>query len=588
MSTVGSSARTPGRSDSASGGRRPPPRSRPSGAREIERRRRRAFGIGGIALIALVVGIVVGSGAGSPGPALAERFGQAWARGNYLAMYEMLSPAAQRATDAAGFQSAYLAAAATATADGVSVGRARNGPHGTVALPVAVRTRVWGILHGDLDIPIVSSASKDTIGWTPALVFPGLRAGETLTHQTTLPRRATILARNGQPLAEGPQRSSSFPTAVTDVVGSLGPIPAAQLAAFEARGYPPGAQVGTSGLEQILEPQLVGTPGGVLMAGGRTIASAQPRAAHTVRTTIDPVMQQAAENGLSITGGIAVLKPNGEVLALAGLATDQQPPGSTFKMITASAALEAHAVTINTVFPLADHATLSGVTLENAGGEVCGGTLLNAFAVSCNSVFAPLGAKIGAKRLVETAERFGFNQPSDIPGAPESTLPQPNAVGDDLAVGSTAIGQGMVLATPLEMALIAATIADGGRRPHLTLIANTPPRYKHAISASTAHTMRRMMIEVVRSGTGTSAQIPGVTVAGKTGTAELVATQGPTANPNVNPYTATDAWFAAFAPALAPRVVVGVMFPMAGAGGQTAAPVAQQVLVTALGEGAKL
>ncbi|PZR69224.1 MAG: hypothetical protein DLM63_01725 [Solirubrobacterales bacterium] len=535
-----------------------------------------------VAVVALVVGVMVGAGATRSGPALAQRFGGAWEHGDYLSMYEMLSPSAKRTTDATSFQAAYARAAATATVSGVKVGRA-HGSGSTVTLPVTMHTRLWGTIHGVIDLPVSSNNGTEVVNWSPDLAFPGLRPGETLTRQTQLPTRASILARDGRPLAQGPQRSSSLPATVTTVVGALGPAPSAEAAKLRAEGYPEGARVGTSGLEQILEPQLAGTPGGTLQAGGRTIASATPVPAHAVRTTIDPVIQEAAEGGLARVGGIVVLKPDGEVLALAGLATDTQPPGSTFKMITASAALEAHAVTLSTVFPFADHATLSGVTLANANGEVCGGTFLQAFAVSCNSVFAPLGAKIGATQLVRTAERFGFNQPSDIPGAPESTIPQPSAVGDDLAVGSTAIGQARVLATPLEMALIAATISDDGRRPRLTLLADSQPHYVRAISPSTARLVRRMMIEVVRSGTGTSAQIPGVVVAGKTGTAELVATQGPTANPNVDPFTATDAWFAAFAPALAPRVVIGVMFPQAGAGGTTAAPVAQQVLVTALG-----
>src|SRR6202008_1044551 len=108
--------------------------------------------------------------------------------------------------------------------------------------------------------------------------------------------------------------------------------------------------------------------------------------------------------------GITVMNPRtGGLLALAGIAfSSVQPPGSTMKIITSTAALPAGIVNLGSTFADAGSATIDGYTLQNAGGEVCGGTLLNAFAVSCNSVFAPLGAKLGGKRLVDTAERFGF------------------------------------------------------------------------------------------------------------------------------------------------------------------------------------
>ena len=120
---------------------------------------------------------------------------------------------------------------------------------------------------------------------------------------------------------------------------------------------------------------------------------------------------------------------------------------------------------------------LDGVQLHNAGGESCGGTLTEAFAQSCNSVFAPLGAKLGGARLVAMAERFGFNHAPGIPGAAESTIPPASQIQGELDTGSTAIGQGQVLASPLQMALVAATVADGGRRPQPTFV--YPRRRSH-------------------------------------------------------------------------------------------------------------
>src|ERR1700722_793201 len=99
------------------------------------------------------------------------------------------------------------------------------------------------------------------------------------------------------------------------------------------------------------------------------------------------------------------------------------------KIITASAALQAHLVTLGTEFPVQTEADIDGYELQNSNGEACGGTLLNSFAVSCNSVFAPLGVTVGAKRFVAMAEKFGFNQPVGIPGAAEGAIPSAGAIG---------------------------------------------------------------------------------------------------------------------------------------------------------------
>jgi cell division protein FtsI/penicillin-binding protein 2 len=196
-------------------------------------------------------------------------------------------------------------------------------------------------------------------------------------------------------------------------------------------------------------------------------------------------------------------------------------------------------------------------------------------------VFAPLGARLGGRRLVDVAERFGFNQPTMIPGAAESRIPPANRIGDQLAVGSSAIGQGMVEASTLEMTDVAATIAMRGRRPIPTLLAGQRPRFVNVTSARIASLVQRMMIAVVSFGTGTAAAIPGVQVAGKTGTAELLNTTNPN-NPNANSPKNTDAWFVGYAPVGAPRIVVGALFPSAGAGGATAAPAVRDVLVAGL------
>ena len=153
----------------------------------------------------------------------------------------------------------------------------------------------------------------------------------------------------------------------------------------------------------------------------------------------------------------------GQVRALAGIAfSAPQPPGSTFKIITLAAALSAHVAKPSTPFPVASYALIDGVKLANANGESCGGSVAEGFVQSCNSVYAPLGVRVGSKRLVAMAERFGWNSRPAFAGAKASTIPSADQVGSKLALGSSAIGQGKVLATPLQMAMVAQAIAEKG------------------------------------------------------------------------------------------------------------------------------
>jgi cell division protein FtsI/penicillin-binding protein 2 len=580
-----------------------------------------------LAALAFVIGAIVGASHSPPyAHTLAERFAAAWARSDYASMYADIDAGARREVTPSEFANSYRSALTTATATGLRVTGKARGASGGVEVPVRVQTRLFGALSSDFTLPMRGSGSETRIAWSRSLAFPGLRPGERLTRHTTLPRRATLLARDGTVLAEGAaveagQRASPLGSFASAVVGTVGPIPAARLQALEAEGVPADAIVGVSGLELALDSSLRGTPGGELLAdsgragaSARVLATATPKAAGAVRTTVSPSVQQAAVTALGgqLGGIIAMVPATGQILAVAGIGLDDlQPPGSTFKMITLTGVLQAGLATPKTVFPYATYATLDGVKLNNANGEECGGTLALAFAVSCNSVFAPLGAKLGAARLLATAERYGFNHPPGVPGAVESTLPPASQIQGQLDIGSTAIGQGEVQASALEMATVAATIADGGHRPQPTFSPSATPargrgrgRGKGTLVSSTAvaHTVRSLMIGVVREGTGTAAAIPGVTVAGKTGTAELktASTCAPSPESSSKEEASaaesssescgsaedeasnTDAWFASFAPALAPRIVVGVLLVQDGAGGATAAPVARQVLEAGL------
>jgi peptidoglycan glycosyltransferase len=314
--------------------------------------------------------------------------------------------------------------------------------------------------------------------------------------------------------------------------------------------------------------------------GERVVRRVRVRRGRSVHATLRPGLQTAALAALgNRVGGIAVLRPrDGSVLALAGLAVSApQPPGSTFKIITLAAALQARIARPSSTYPVRTAATLSGVRLRNANDESCGGTLVTAFAVSCNSVFAPLGARLGARRLVQMAQAFGFNEMPRVPSAKRSRISPPSRLKDGLAVGAAAIGQDRDLATPLAMASVAATIGNRGVRAKPRVVRADPVSRRRVVRAGVARQVRGMMIGVVQGGTGTAANIPGVQVAGKTGTAELRPTAGGPPDPRN-----TDAWFVAFAPATNPRVAVAVMLVGAGAGGAAAAPIARQVLQAAL------
>jgi penicillin-binding protein A len=551
-----------------------------------------------IAAVAFSGGLVCGATHVSSGQRTVERFGAAWERGDHAAMYSELSDDSRARVRRRSFSAAYRRALRTATARRVVVGRPVDDGASAYRLPVRIDTHVFGTVRGAVRVPVDATGVR----WSRDLAFPGLRRGERLTRRTHLAPRATLLARDKTPLARGPERSSPLGETARSITGSLGPIPAERRAELLQRGIPSDTDVGVSGLERVFDTSLLGRPGGELRAGGRVIARGAAERAEPVRTTISAKVQAAAVEALQgRLGGTVALDPrSGAVLGAAGIAfSGLQPPGSTFKIITLAGALEAGITSPGRAYPVQTEATLEGVKIENANGESCGGTLVQSFAKSCNSVFAPLGAELGARRLVDVAERFGFNEPTAIPGAATSTIPPPSEIGDALAIGSSAIGQGRVQATALQMALTATAIGRRGRRPRPTLSyddAERPAATKRAVAPPIARNVEKMMLAVVRGGTGVAAAVPGVKVAGKTGTAELRTTATPECEPDPaqpeacpeepvkDDPTDTDAWFASYAPAGdgRPRAAVGVLLVGSGAGGDTAAPAARGLLAATL------
>jgi peptidoglycan glycosyltransferase len=335
----------------------------------------------------------------------------------------------------------------------------------------------------------------------------------------------------------------------------------AQQVAYDALGNRRGAVVA-------LDPRT----GAVLAMVSRPSYDPNPLASH------DGHVIQQAYDGLR----------NDAAAPLLNRATSQTyPPGSTFKVITTAAALSSGRFQPSSTLPAPNQLQLPETThtLQNFQGEQCGAgnriSLADALRVSCNTAFGALGLRLGADALRAQAEKFGFGSSLTIPlpvvaSRFPSDVPPPQ-------VAFSAIGQYDDAATPLQMAMVAAGVADHGvvMKPYLvqktlasdlsTLSTTQPQAWRTAVSPRVAAELTQMMESVVTSGTGTAAQIPGVPVAGKTGTAENV------------PGQPTHAWFIGFAPATHPRVAVAVIVEHGGVGGSTAAPIARQVMQAVLG-----
>jgi penicillin-binding protein A len=272
------------------------------------------------------------------------------------------------------------------------------------------------------------------------------------------------------------------------------------------------------------------------------------------------------------------------------------PPGSTFKVVTATAALDTGTVQPDTVIDGSSPRTISGVPLENAGGQDFGPiSFTDALTNSVNTVFAQVGERVGRERLVEYMRRFGFYEDPqlDYPGIqmiPSGILNgDGDFVDDGFDVGRVAIGQGglegEIRAGPLQMAQVAAAVANRGRlmKPRLAdRVVRKDGRVTERIEPDlqavvmkpeTAEELAGMMSRVVEEGTGTAAALSGITVAGKTGTAEVGANR-----------EFTQPWFICFAPVENPRMAVAVTVERTtGQGGTVAAPIAKSVLEALLG-----
>jgi peptidoglycan glycosyltransferase len=333
-----------------------------------------------------------------------------------------------------------------------------------------------------------------------------------------------------------------------------------------------------------------------------------------VYLTIDPEVQAAAAAALGQRRGavVAINPQTGAVLAMASWPTfdanliDENaevlgqdpdgallnraaqglyPPGSTFKAVTAAAALQEGVVEPSTPFECFEPYVIEGfeIACDNVAQGIGAYDFTHAFTFSVNAIFGEVGVALGWPELDHYAREFGFGEDPGLEiETSVSTVHAPDANLDGPLLASTAFGQGELLSTPLQMAMVAAAIANDGvlMEPYLVsevrtregeLVRKTDPsEVRRVIDTGTADTVTDLMVSAVDNGFGQGAKIPGVRVAGKTGTAETG--QG----------TADHAWFISFAPADNPTVAVAVIVENAGFGSTVAVPVAQQVMLAAL------
>lgn len=374
------------------------------------------------------------------------------------------------------------------------------------------------------------------------------------------------------------------------------------------------ARFGSAGAEAVFNSWLAGESGDTWSAAWDAEFQRAGTAGFDVRLTIDSELQQVAAEGLGDQrGAVVALDPlTGEVLAMVSvpsfdpasfseegddIAADERfpllnraaqglyPPGSTFKTVTAIAALEHRLIEPGTEVTCPGEIEVDGfpISCSNVSQGVGTYPFSDAFAFSVNAIFAQVGLEVGWGRLLETAGRLGFGTAVDftLETAETQMLPM-GTESTDVLLATTAFGQGELLATPLQMALVAAAVGNDGvlMRPHLGLDAYDGERRVGAVEGQSsrrvmpegvARDVQAMMVEVITNGQANGVAISGVDVAGKTGTAETGS-------------GTSHAWFIGFAPADNPVVAVAVVVENGGQGGVVASPIAGAVIRAALAD----
>lgn len=423
--------------------------------------------------------------------------------------------------------------------------------------------------------------------------------------------RGSILDRNGKTIASSARNSSGG----QDRTYANGPA-FAHITGYNSTKYD------KTGIELAYNDILQGKNFLYNVFGGMTKSviddiKGKDKRGNDVCTTIDYDTQLAAYNGLgSDLGAVAAINPKtGEIIAMASTpsydpknidstfdtlrkdssapfvnraASGYYPPGSTFKMVTLSSALENHTVGVKDMFTCNGKLNIDDYVLRCEGNVAHGHiNLETAFKWSCNITFGTIGMKLGFNNLKNTAEKFMFNKPIPTGDMVDSIKIKSGNVTisnekNKALLAQDSIGQNGVTANPMQMALVTSAVANNGTimKPYIiqqiknrygTVIDSAKPqKMSDAITPETASTVKDFMVETVKSGTGMSVRINGVTIGGKTGSAEDKKDKK------------TDSWFVAFAPADNPQIAVAVIVESAGMGGGRAASIARDVIKTYL------
>jgi cell division protein FtsI/penicillin-binding protein 2 len=452
-----------------------------------------------------------------------------------------------------------------------------DGDSGTASFDATLDLQGVGPWRYEGRLDLARQDGEWRVAWGPGALHPALADGRTIRVLREQGLRAGILAADGQPLAVGgPGESARLTDLGAALLGDLRPLAPPEATALGLT-YAPGDLVGGGGVESGFEPRLASGPQGQIevVEAGRvvevvhTFGSERP---DPLQLTIDYTTQRAAEAAVagvtlpvalvaidSRTGAIRAVanNPPGYDRALLGV----YPPGSTFKIVTAAGALAAGTTPGQMVeCPLETQVGDSAVFTNADGHDLGSITFTESFAESCNTTFIEQGYALGATGLLEVAETFGFNDQYRV-GLPLEHAGFP-VTESDTELAAASIGQGRVTVTPLHMATVAAAAYDGTWRP--PFLTGEPDVSAAQPLPPEAAALPELMREVVRSGTGVAAAVPGRDVGGKTGTAEFGLEDPPE----------THAWFAGFVGDLAYAVVV----EGGGVGGEVAAPIARQFI----------
>ncbi len=437
-----------------------------------------------------------------------------------------------------------------------------------------------------------------------------------------------------------PLRSYPLGRAAAHVLGRVGEATEKQLQSPSFEGVEPGVIVGQAGVEAHYNRLLMGQDGyrrAIVNSRGVEVREDRrelPKDGPPATLTLDGGLQSAMEDAMAgLSGSAVALDPEtGEVLGLvsspaydpnlfsagidlgawASLVRDPQTPlinraiqgqypaGSTFKLVTALAALQEGVIGPTTTFHCPGYLSVYGTVRRCHKAEGHGTLdLAHALALSCNVYFYQVGVRLEIERISRYAKLLGLggttgiDLPSEVSGlipSPEwklRVLKTPWFPGETVSV---AIGQGQVLVTPVQMARVAAAVANGGYlvRPHLLRAATGSEggagvdRMPLDLKPATLETVRGAMLAVVREGSGRRAQVPGIEVAGKTGSSQVVAherLERDKTAPELQPH----GWFVCFAPADRPRIAMAVLVEHGRSGGESAAPVAGRILARYFG-----